>query len=219
MIIPTLRMKTWRLKEKATCRGSSKRWNNLSTFTWVGMSPSGNLCPDLPGQGLGSCHCKMPPLLTLQKWEFKEHSVCESILTTVKSERCKEFLLFKIKSLQTSPWWDSGKLWFREMLSLAKSMTLLPRSPTVIKWVNDWIKLLMVGWARWPLRSCQVSISENQEFYQSSKNVALCWIWPQTKNWKVSKMFPFCLSFHCSVLSPQFQPSCQAVITLKAILT
>lgn len=67
------------------------------------------------------------------------------------------------------------------MFSLAKSMTLLPRSPTVIKWVNDWIKLLMVGWARWPRRSCQVSISENQEFYQSSKNVALWWIWPQRK--------------------------------------
>lgn len=67
------------------------------------------------------------------------------------------------------------------MFSLAKSMTLLPRSPTVIKWVNDWIKLLMVGWARWPLRSCQVSISENREFYQSGKNAALCWIWLQRK--------------------------------------
>ena len=98
-----------------------------------------------------------------------------------KLNSCKEFLLFKVKSLQTSPQWDSGKMWFKEMLSLAKSMTLLPRSPTVIKWVNDWIKLLMVGWARWPLRSCQVSISENQEFYQSSTHGALCWIWPPRK--------------------------------------
>lgn len=125
--------------------------------------------------------------------------------------------LFKATSLQTSPWWDSGKLWFREKLSLAKSMILLPRSPTVIKWVNDWIKLLMVGWVRWPLRSCQVSISENQEFYQSNKNAALHWA-DLRENWKVSKMFPFCLSFHFSVLSPHFQHSCQAVITLKASL-
>lgn len=117
-----------------------------------------------------------------------------------KLNRCKEFLLFKVKSLQTSPQWDSGKLWFREMLSLAKSMILLPRSPTVIKWVNDWIKLLMVGWARWPLRSCQVSISENQKFYQSSKSVALCWIWPPRKqksqqNVSFLSLFSFLCSF------------------------
>lgn len=68
------------------------------------------------------------------------------------------------------------------MHTLAKSMTLLPRSPTVIKRVNDWRKPLMAGWTTWPLRSCQVSISENQKLYQSSKNVtALSWILPPSK--------------------------------------
>lgn len=86
------------------------------------------------------------------------------------------------------------------MYALAKSMTLLPRSPAVIKWVNDWRKLLMVGWATWPLRSCQVSISENQKFYQSSKNVtALCWILPPRKLLNQQDVsFLSLLSFLCS---------------------
>lgn len=83
------------------------------------------------------------------------------------------------------------------MHTLANSMTLPPRSPTVIKWVNDWRKLLMVGWALWPLRSCQVSISENQKFYQSSKNVrALGWISPPGKGWSQQDV-PFLLPTSC----------------------
>lgn len=128
----------------------------------------------------------------------------------------KEFILFKVKLLYPSPRWDSGKLQFREMFSLAKSMILLLRSPAVIKWANDWIKLLMLGWTGWPLRPCQVSISENQEFYQSSKNVALCWIWPQRK--LKSAKCSFRLSFHFSAIFSHFQPSCQAAIALKAVL-
>lgn len=86
------------------------------------------------------------------------------------------------------------------MYTLAKSMTLLPRSPAVIKWVNDWRKLLMVGWDTWPLRSCQVSVSENQKFYQSSKNVtALCWIPPPSKlSNQQDVSFLSLLSFLCS---------------------
>lgn len=95
------------------------------------------------------------------------------------------------------------------MHTLANSMTLPPRSPPVIKWVNDWRKLLMVGWALWPLRSCQVSISENQKFYQSSKNVtALGWIPPPRKRWSqqnVSFLSPIsclCFWFVLSALTP-----------------
>jgi len=93
-------------------------------------------------------------------------------------------------------------------------MTLPPRSPTVIKWVNDWRKLLMAGWAPWPLRSCQVGISENQKFYQSSKNVtALCWIPPPRKPWSqqnVSFLAPISFLRSCFLLStlvPGIHPS------------
>lgn len=90
------------------------------------------------------------------------------------------------------------------MHAFAKSMTLLPRSPTVIKRVNDWRKRLMVGWTTWPLRSCQVSISENQKLYQSSKNVtALSWILPPSKlssqqNVSLLSLLSFLCS-HCSL--------------------
>lgn len=105
------------------------------------------------------------------------------------------------------------------MHALAKSMTLLPRSPTVIKRVNDWRKPLMAGWTMWPLRSCQVSISENQKLYQSSKNVtALSCILPPSKLSSQQDVSFLSLSFRFSVLAAHFQPSCQAFITLEAVL-
>lgn len=96
-----------------------------------------------------------------------------------KISRCKERNSYYLKSnLSRQAQWDSGKMWFKEVSHLP-SQWHIPRSPTVIKWVNDWIKLLMVGWARWPLRSCQVSISRIR-FCKSNTHGAL-WIWPPRK--------------------------------------
>lgn len=196
-------MRTWSLKGKGNF---SKRLIEIKWSPWVPIADmlllrvwtlitQQRLC--------GGSPYKTTPLSLYQNARFKEHGVSSFFDNCEKISRCKELLLFKVKSLQTSPQWDSGKMWFKNSLSLAKPMTLLPRSPT-IKWVNDWIKLLMVGWARWPLRSCQVSISENQEFYQSNTHGALCWIWPQRKAEKSTKNVSLFVSIFISVLSPHF---------------